>query len=165
MTNMTHTHESNPAMPSLRSVAARVERVYAKITDLLGPFAMPALRLPVAVVFWRSGRTRVEGWNIFDIAESQPFLFEYEFGLPYPVLMAHVTAIAEHALPVLLVLGLFTRLGAFGMLTMTMVIQLFVYPDAWLNAHMFWATILFAVVVLGPGRVSLDHQLDRWARG
>ena len=165
MTDTTHTHERNPAMPSPRSVAARVERVYAKITDLLGPFAMLALRLPVAVVFWRSGRTRVEGWNIFDITASQPAIFEYEFGMPFPVLSAHVTAIAEHVLPVLLVLGLFTRLGALGMLTMTMVIQLFVYPDAWLNAHMFWAAILFAVAALGPGKISLDHLLGRWVRG
>ena len=116
----------------------------------------------MAAVFWRSGRTRVEGWNIFEISESQAFLFEYEFGLPFPLLMAHLTALAEHILPVLLVLGLFTRLGALGMLAMTAVIQLFVYPDAWANAHMFWATILFAVIVLGPGKISLDHLIGRW---
>ena len=81
--------------------------------------------------------------------------------MPFPVLAAHATAIAEHLLPVLLVLGLLTRLGALGLLTMTMVIQLFVYPDAWLNAHMFWATILFAVVALGPGKISLDHLITR----
>lgn len=165
MTQMTPVHEMNSVTRSLHGIAARVDRIYAKISERLSPLALLALRLPVAVVFWRSGRTRVEGWNIFDIAETQPFLFEYEFGLPYPVLMAHVTAIAEHVLPVLLVLGLFTRLGALGMLTMTMVIQLFVYPDAWLNAHMFWAAILFAVAVLGPGKVSLDHLIGRWIRG
>ncbi len=165
MTKMTQTLDFNPLTPSQHSIAAIVGRVQTKISELLSPLALLALRLPVAVVFWRSGRTRVEGWDIFDIAESQPFLFEYEFGLPYPVLMAHVTAIAEHVLPVLLVLGLFTRLGALGMLTMTMVIQLFVYPDAWLNAHMFWAAILFAVAALGPGKISLDHLLGRWVRG
>ncbi len=165
MTKMTQTLDFNSSTPSLRSVAALVGRIQTKISELLSPLALLALRLPVAGVFWRSGRTRVEGWNIFDITESQPFLFEYEFGLPYPVLMAHVTAIAEHVLPVLLVLGLFTRLGALGMLTMTMVIQLFVYPDAWLNAHMFWAAILFAVAALGPGKISLDHLIGRWVRG
>ena len=165
MINMTHTHERNPATPSPRSVAASVERVYAKIADVLGPLALLALRLPVAVVFWRSGRTRVEGWNIFDITDSQPAIFEYEFGSPFPVLTAHVTAIAEHVLPVLLVLGLFTRLGGLGMLIMTMVIQFFVYPDAWLNAHMFWSTILIVVIVLGPGKISLDHYVGRWLRG
>ncbi len=165
MTNVTHIDEKTTAVTSLRGVAPRVERLHARITDLLGPFAMLALRLPVAVVFWRSGRTRVEGWNIFDITASQPAIFEYEFGLPFPVLSAHVTAIAEHVLPVLLVLGLFTRLGGLGMLIMTMVIQFFVYPDAWLNAHMFWATILIAVIVLGPGKISLDHYVGRWLRG
>ena len=165
MTNVTHIDEMPAATPSPRGVAQRVERLHARITDLLGPFALLALRLPVAVVFWRSGRTRVEGWNIFDITASQPAIFEYEFGMPFPVLAAHATAIAEHALPVLLVLGLFTRLGALGLLAMTMVIQLFVYPDAWLSAHMFWATILFSVVALGPGKISLDHYIGRWLRG
>ncbi len=165
MTKMTHMHEMNSVTPSMHSIAARIDRIYAKISELLSPLALLALRLPVAVVFWRSGRTRVEGWNIFDITDSQAFLFEYEFGMPFPILTSHLTAIAEHVLPVLLVLGLFTRLGALGMLTMTMVIQLFVYPDAWLNAHMFWAAILFAVAVLGPGNISVDHLLGRWVRG
>ena len=161
MTKIMHMHEMNSVSPSLHGIAAWISRTYTRISETLTPLALFALRLPVAVIFWRSGRTRVEGWNIFDITESQPFLFEYEFGLPFPVLAAHLTAIAEHVLPVLLVLGLFTRLGALGMLTMTMVVQLFVYPDAWLNAHMFWAVILFAVVVLGPGKISLDHVIGR----
>ncbi len=162
MTQMSPTQEMAPITQSPLGLAARAGRVQAKISELLSPLALFALRLPVAAVFWRSGRTRVEGWNIFEISESQAFLFEYEFDLPFPVLMAHLTAMAEHILPVLLLLGLFTRLGALGMLTMTAVIQLFVYPDAWLNAHMFWATILFAVVVLGPGKISLDHLIGRW---
>ncbi len=162
MTHMTPTQELAPIAPSPLGLVAQAGRLQAKISELLSPLALLALRLPMAAVFWRSGRTRVEGWNIFEISENQAFLFEYEFGLPFPVLMAQLTALAEHILPVLLILGLFTRLGALGMLTMTAVIQLFVYPDAWLNAHMFWATILFAVVVLGPGKISLDQLIGRW---
>ena len=161
MTQMTPTQDIDLSPFSIPGLAAQASRVQARVTEFLRPLALLALRLPVAAVFWRSGRTRVEGWNIFEISEAQAFLFEYEFGLPLPVLMAHLTAAAEHILPVLLVLGLFTRLGALGMLTMTAVIQVFVYPDAWLNAHMFWATILFAVVVLGPGKISLDHLIAK----
>ena len=150
-------------IPALGRVATRIGGFHAGISRHLSSLALLALRLPVAIVFWRSGRTRVEGWNIFDITDSQAFLFEYEFAMPFPILTAHVTAIAEHVLPVLLILGLFTRSGALGMLVMTMVIQLLVYPDAWLNAHMFWATILFAVVALGPGKISLDHFIARMA--
>ena len=131
-------------------VAERVDR-------RLGPVALLVLRLPVAIVFWRSGRAKVEGWNIFSVRDSQYFLFREEFGMPMPELTAHVTAIAEHILPALLVLGLFTRLSALGMFIMTMVIQFFVFPDAWLGQHMFWASLLFAVIVLGPGQISLDR--------
>ena len=165
MSNATHVREIETTAPSLRTLAALAENVTDRITALLSPLALLALRLPVAVVFWRSGRTKVEGWNIFSITDTQAYLFEYEFGMPFPELTAQVTALAEHVLPALLVLGLFTRLGALGMLIMTMVIQLFVFPDAWLNAHMFWATILFAVVVLGPGKISLDHVIGRRLRG
>lgn len=133
------------------------------ITIWLGSLALLALRLPVAYVFWNSGRTKVDGWNIFVVNETQYFLFEHEFGLPFPQLMAHLTAIAEHILPILVVIGLFTRLGAAGMLVMTMVIQFFVFPDGWFNHHMWWAVTLFAVVVLGPGKLSIDHLIGRTA--
>ena len=136
-------------------------RVAEPVERWLGPVALLVLRLPIAIVFWRSGRTKVEGWNIFSVKDSQYFLFREEFGMPMPELTAHLTAIAEHILPILLVVGLLTRLSALGMFVMTMVIQFFVYPDAWISAHMFWAVILFAVIALGPGRYSLDRLVFR----
>ena len=140
----------------VRQLADLGHRIADPVTSGLGPAALLALRLPVAIMFWRSGRAKVEGWNIFSVSDSQYFLFREEFGMPMPELTAHVTAIAEHILPILLVLGLLTRLSALGMFVMTLVIQLFVFPDAW-PVHMFWAAILFAVMVLGPGRISLDR--------
>jgi len=138
-----------------------LDRLYARAVTWLAPLALLALRLPVAVVFWRSGRTKVEGWNLFDVGPTQAFLFQHEFGMPFPAFTAQVTAIAEHVLPVMLVLGLATRVGAAGMLVMTAVIQLFVFPDAWFSDHMWWAVVLFAVMALGPGKLSLDHLLSR----
>ena len=98
------------------------------------PYWLIALmaRVPVAGVFWLSGRTKVDGWNIFRINESAVLLFENEFQLPLlnPVFAAHITALAEHVLPVLLVIGLATRYSALALLVMTAVIQIFVFPDA-----------------------------------
>jgi putative oxidoreductase len=161
------THSFMPSMPtaSARGIALGLEQIYARVTATAGPLALLFLRLPVALTFWYSGRTKVEGWNIFALQPSQPYLFEHQFGMPFPVLSAHVTAIAEHVLPVLVIVGLFTRFGALGMLIMTGVIQLFVFPDAWWNAHMWWAVVLFAVIALGPGPISLDHLIARWAKG
>lgn len=130
-----------------------------KLNQMLStiPDAPVALLLRVfpALVFWQSGRTKVEG---FSIRESTFFLFEHEYALPLipPDLAAVLATVAEHVLPVLLVLGLCTRLSAAGLLGMTAVIQIFVYPDAWMT-HGLWAAALFALVARGPGRWSLDH--------
>ena len=87
-------------------------------------------------------------------------LFEGEFRLPLlpPDVAAHLAAYAEHLFPLLLFLGLFTRGAALALLGMTLVIQLFVYPDAW-PTHLSWAAIFLGLIRHGAGRVSLDHLL------
>lgn len=128
------------------------------------PYWLVALiaRAPVAGVFWQSGRTKVDGWNIFKVNDSAVFLFENEFQLPVlnPVFAAHITAIAEHVLPVLLVLGLATRYAALALLVMTAVIQIFVYPDAW-PTHGTWAACFLILMTRGAGAVSVDHLIAR----
>lgn len=115
-----------------------------------------ALRVFPAMVFLQSGRTKVDG--VFSIKDSTWFLFEHEYALP--VIPSNFAAIlataAEHVLPILMILGLATRLSALGLLGMTAVIQIFVYPGAWIT-HGLWAAALLAVVARGPGTLSLDH--------
>lgn len=117
-----------------------------------------ALRVFAAMVFFRSGRTKVDG--LFSIKDSTWYLFEHEYALPLiPFKIAAVIATAaEHVLPVLMILGLATRLSALGLLGMTAVIEIFVYPDAWVT-HGLWAAALLAVVARGPGAVSLDRLI------
>ena len=132
-----------------------------RIDGLLGrlPWSVAALALRVfpASVFWASGRTKVEG---FSIADSTWFLFQHEYALPLiPSDWAAVAAtLAEHLLPALLVLGLGTRFAALGLLMMTLVIQIFVYPSA-CPTHGLWAACFLALIAKGPGRWSLDHLL------
>jgi putative oxidoreductase len=118
-------------------------------------------RVFVAWVFWQSARTKVQGLGITD---STYFLFEHVYALPLipPVWAAVLATLAEHLLPVLLVLGLASRLAALGLLGMTAVIQVFVFPEAW-GVHGLWAASLLAVAAYGPGRVSLDRLLG-WER-
>ena len=117
-----------------------------------------ALRVFPAMVFWQSGRTKVEG--LFTIKDSTWFMFKEEYALPViPSDLAAVLATtAEHVLPALMILGLFTRFSALGVLTMTAVIQIFVYPDAWVT-HGLWGAALLALMARGPGRLSLDAVL------
>ncbi|MCB1435159.1 MAG: DoxX family protein, partial [Alphaproteobacteria bacterium] len=91
------------------------------------PHSLIALigRLSIGLVFWNSGRTKVDGWNIFHVNDKTLFLFKEEYKLPVvpPELAALGAQIAEHVLPVLLIIGLATRFSALGLLIMTLVIE------------------------------------------
>ncbi len=146
--------------PAPRGVAA-LAALPALAARLLPPSVqLLAARLAVAAIFFLSGRTKVEGW--FTLKESTIQLFQYEYMLPLlpPELAARLATCAEHALPLLLVLGLFTRSAALGLLGMTAVIQLFVYPQAW-PTHLSWAALLLPLIAHGGGKLSLDHKLLR----
>ena len=130
--------------------------------------APPVIRVALALPFLRSGLTR---WAPFpSLSPATRYLFENQFklhlfgalvDLPAPDLLAYVTAIAEILLPLLLFLGLATRFAASGLLIMTGVIQL-TAPDGWANFHLYWAGLAFALIALGPGRLSLDALIGRY---
>jgi putative oxidoreductase len=113
-------------------------------------------RVGIASVFFLSGRTKVEG--VLTITPSTYALFEDEYKVPLlsPEVAAHIATYAEHLFPVLLVLGLLTRLSALALFGMTLVIQTFVYPDAW-STHLTWSAILLLLIAWGGGKLSLDR--------
>ncbi|QNG45987.1 DoxX family protein [Sphingobium terrigena] len=113
-------------------------------------------RLGIASIFFLSGRTKVEG--VLTIMPSTYELFRSDYALPLvpPEIAAHAATYSEHFFPVLLVLGLFTRPGAAALLGMTLVIEIFVYPDAW-PTHLSWAGLLLPLIARGGGVWSLDH--------
>jgi putative oxidoreductase len=123
------------------------------------PYSAVALltRIAVAQVFWRSGQTKVSG---FHLREETFVLFREEYKVPLlpPDLAAYLSTIGEHVFPVLLVVGLASRLSALGLLGMTMVIQLFVFPSGW-PEHILWIALLALVITRGPGAISLDHLI------
>lgn len=117
-------------------------------------------RFALAAVFWRSGQTKVEGFHLRDTTFDL-FRDEYRVPLLPPDVAAYAATAAEHVFPVLLVIGLATRMSALGLFAMTMVIQLFVYPDGW-PEHILWVALELLLVARGPGAVSLDQLL--WSR-
>jgi putative oxidoreductase len=115
-------------------------------------------RFGIASVFFLSGRTKVEG--LLTITPSTYALFEDEYHVPLlsADVAAHVATYSEHLFPILLALGLFTRMSALALLGMTIVIEVFVYPQAW-PTHLSWAAILLPLISRGAGVVSLDRLL------
>jgi len=147
----------------MKSIVAGYDRIAAALSARLPEsLALLFLRIVLAGIFWRSGQTKIADGHWFAISDSTYFLFETEYsGVPLlsPDLAAIMAASAEHILPVLLVLGLFTRLAALGLLGMTMVIQIFVYPDAWWSEHALWVAMQLVLLVRGAGLFSLDRLL------
>ncbi len=110
-------------------------------------------------MFWQSGQTKVAGWHLKPSAIA---LFQNEYQLPLidPKVAAYMSAFSEHFFPILLVIGLATRLSALALLIMTAVIEIFVYPAAW-PIHGVWATCFVLLIARGPGLLSLDQLLAR----
>jgi putative oxidoreductase len=117
-------------------------------------------RLGIASVFFQSGRTKVEGFLSIKPSTYDLFASEYHLPLISPEWAARLATGAEHLFPVLLVLGLFSRVSALALLGMTTVIEIFVYPDAW-PTHLSWAGLLLPILARGGGKWSLDRVLQR----
>jgi putative oxidoreductase len=122
------------------------------------------LRFGIAIPFWKSGLTKWDGFGV--LSETPLILFENEFMLhifgqeysfPFPAVMAYASSIGEIVLPILVVLGLFTRFAGVGLLLMTVIIQL-TFPDAW-PLHFTWAAMALGVIYLGGSKLSLDRFL------
>lgn len=143
------------------------------------PYAVVALllRLVMARVFFLDGQTKIDGPHLaysfhgFDVSLILPmqvktetlftFITQYA-ALPLPAAMAaYLVGYAEFLLPVMLVLGFGTRIAAVGLLIMTVMIQVFVLPQALWTAHIYWGALLLTLISLGPGQVSVDHVI-RW---
>ena len=96
------------------------------------------------------------------MSDNAVYLFRTEYKLPLidAWTAASLTAFNEHIFSALLVVGLASRLSALVLLVMTLVIEVFVYPDAW-PTHGTWAACLLLVVARGGGAFSLDHLVAR----
>jgi putative oxidoreductase len=118
----------------------------------LTPVANLWARIYIGLVFFRSGQGK-----LIDFEETIEF-FADDWALPFlsPAPAAYLATAGELILPVLLILGLFTRVGALGLLVMAAVIQFFVMP---LNEHYYWMIILALLVGQGGSKLSLDHLL------
>jgi putative oxidoreductase len=154
----------NDGSEGVRGFAERVRAILHRIAN--PSLTQLALRLGLAVPFWRSGVNKWDGFlQLNDVAV---LLFSSEFMLhlpggpyayPAPGTVAFAAGLAEILLPVLLVLGLATRLAGLGLLAMTIVIQLTV-PDGW-PIHLTWAAMALAIIAYGAGRISLDAIIAR----
>jgi putative oxidoreductase len=137
-----------------------MKNIIMKINATLASFPYSILgllaRIIPATIFWRSGMTKIDDF------EKTIDLFKDVYALPLvsPTLAAYLATAAEITLPILLVLGLFTRLSALALLIMTLTIQIFVFPESYLE-HGLWAACFLCLIKFGAGCLSLDYLVAK----
>lgn len=148
------------------STAAASTRVYSPVaayTALLSlaeriPLSLVQLasRVAIAHVFWNSAQSKLASWPV----TIQLFAFEYRVPILPPDVAAGLATAVELVGAVLILLGLFTRIGALALLGVVAVIQLFVFPGHW-GEHLLWIGLLLLLLARGAGVISLDHIVKR----
>lgn len=146
----------------------RLAKTHDSIVKLLSSripegVALLFTRTALAGIFWRSGRSKVAEGSWLEISDTTHYLFAEEYkGVPIPPeIAAPLATAAEHLFPILLVLGLATRFSALALLGMTMVIQIFVFPEAWWSVHSIWVAMCLVLIVRGGGVFSADAVTGR----
>lgn len=146
------------ASPTLLSSLSAVFKSAFSWLDRV-PYSLLAipLRLAVATVFWNSAMAHLANW------QTTLELFETDYSLPFlpPHLAAYMAVSIEVSAPILLIVGLLTRVTAFVLLGMTTVIEAFVYPQAW-PTHIQWAAMLLVLLCRGAGALSADQAIKRY---
>lgn len=143
----------------------KIDRLFHQLGEFIPGWALSLImRFAIFKVFWSSAQLKIAGstllgqkWAFWNVKESTIMLFEYEYGLPLipPVAAAYLATFSEFFLALGVLFGLLTRLSAFGLLFITLVIQVFVYWDAW-PQHLLWAAVLLYLFKNGAGKLSID---------
>lgn len=166
------TEKMGSTVPAAQGLIPSLIRQFISVVERIpNTFVAFVARFSIAAVFWKSGQTKIQGFAIDIVngeftmgwprlSDSVVDLFRDEYQLPVvpPEIAATMAATAEHLFPIFILLGFATRLSALALLCMTMVIQLFVYPDAY-PTHGTWAAVLLYLMIHGPGKLSLDHWI------
>jgi putative oxidoreductase len=148
----------------MKAILRRYDQIVGMLSSQRAEAVMLlVVRIVLAGIFWRSGRTKVEDGSLLSVSENTLYQFADDPFNKLPLLpsefAAYLTTYAEHVLPILLVLGLFTRLSALATLGMTLVIQFFIFPDAWWPVHSLWVALALVLIIRGGGGLSADTLL------
>ena len=133
-----------------------------RLIDKLQPLLLLAFRLYVARVFFLSGLTKIRDWSV----TLALFTDEYHVPVLPPAVAATLGTATELSMPVLLALGLGSRLAA-GVLFVFNIVAVVSYadlPDIAVKDHILWGTMLLVLFICGSGKIALDTLLERAVR-
>lgn len=114
-------------------------------------------RVAIGSVFWNAGLVKIASW------QTTLLLFQNEYRVPLlpPELAAYLATAVELTCPIFLFLGFATRLAVLPMIGQALVIEIFVYPEDWIE-HLGWVSMLLFLFARGAGIFSIDRLIQRW---
>lgn len=140
----------------------------APLNMFLRPAVLLGFRLYIANVFWKSGMNKIGNMD------TTIMLFKDEYKVPFlpPEFAAYLATGAELIIPVMLVIGFFTRPAALALFILNVVAmmalagnELFASPIGNLY-HILWGVMIGVIFTFGPGALSIDKLLsNRWKNG
>ena len=151
----------------LCKILSPIDNVLSRMPEFVINLAM---RLVLFRVFWLAAQTKITGMTIagqhfpfWNITDNTFLLFDFEYGVPLlpQTLDAYLCTFGEFFLALMILLGFLTRFAALGLLCITLVIQLFVYPDYWWSSHVYWVLPPLYLIKYGGGNASVDKVLWR----
>ena len=132
----------------------------AQALDHLRSLLLLATRLWVSWQFLKSGWLKLTHWDV----TQELFRSEYQVPLVSPAVAAVLGTFGELFFPVLLGLGLFTRLGALGLSAVNVLAVVSYWHvlgnqgyEAALAQHLLWGFMLMVLAIFGGGTFSLDR--------
>ena len=135
--------------------------------DSLRPWLLLALRLWVSWQFLKSGWIKISNWDV----TLELFRSEYQVPVLAPTLAAVCGTFGELFFPVLLVLGLLTRVGALGLFAVNALAVISYWHvlgsegyEGALAQHVLWGYMLAVIAFCGAGALSLDEKLGQRQR-
>lgn len=135
-----------------------ISKLYNNVFNTLDKWISPLwflyIRYWLADVFFRSGLVSISDW------ENNINLFKYEFNVPIlsPEIAAYLSTSVELICPVLLILGLGTRLAALAIFFTALVIELTYVHHL---DHILWMLASSLLVFKGGEKLSLDYLLSK----
>jgi putative oxidoreductase len=167
-----------PAPRASHSFGARIVAGFVAACGIV-PYALVALllRLVMARDVFLSGQAKAVGptfplsfrgfsYSLIlpaQVNDGTLHAFEAPFatGPVSPAIISYFILYAEFLLPICLVIGFGTRMSALLLLIVTVLLQLYVAPDALWTTHVYWFAILLVLMTCGGGAISLDRLIRR----
>jgi len=143
---------------------SKLKAWHARLVGVLeagSPLGDLLIRLWVANAFWQAGLVKIASMY------STVYMFRTVYHVPLlpPELAAYLGTGIELVFPVLLAFGIVTRFAA-GFLFIYNIVAVVSYPALWptgFTDHKVWGLMLLITVLHGPGALSVDAMVQRWA--